>query len=271
MPTAAADPIRPAVRCVVILASTGGPGTPSGVRCASRSAAGDCLRGLKPKRPRRLTCAATGARECPRGDPLHTHTARLPRLISRHGGRALILSVSHDIALKEHRQAWMSRVDASRQSMGRPPGDSAGRRTKCLRPRRSAAERWRRTWRILYAARRWTSASPARRAGSPPPARREVLQGSSGRADALPAEPSAAIKTAREQVGVLGRNWAPRSGSRPTRSLRSGGGARCARLRGHGRNVARRSDNTEIVERGEARRSVERHVLGRRAPGRPAR
>jgi hypothetical protein len=34
MPAAAADPIRPAVRCVVILASTGGPGTPSAVRCA---------------------------------------------------------------------------------------------------------------------------------------------------------------------------------------------------------------------------------------------
>jgi hypothetical protein len=36
--------------------------------------------------------------------------------------------------------------------------------------------------------------------------------------------------------------WAPRCGSRPTGGRPRGGGARCARLRGHGRNVARWSD-----------------------------
>jgi hypothetical protein len=41
---------------------------------------------------------------------------------------------------------------------------------------------------------------------------------------------------------VLRGTWTPRCGSRPTSVSRGGGGARCARLRGHGRNVAWPSD-----------------------------
>jgi site-specific DNA recombinase len=49
--------------------------------------------------------------------------------------------------------------------------------------------------------------------------------------------------------GVRGGTWAPRGGSRPTSGRPGGGGARCARLRGHHRNVARRSDNAVILMR----------------------
>jgi hypothetical protein len=41
---------------------------------------------------------------CPRGDTLHTHTAHLVRLISRHGRRARLLSVPHDIVPRQHEQ-----------------------------------------------------------------------------------------------------------------------------------------------------------------------
>jgi hypothetical protein len=45
-----------------------------------------------------------GSTRCPRGDALHTHTAHLVRLISRHGRRARLLSVPHDIVPRQHEQ-----------------------------------------------------------------------------------------------------------------------------------------------------------------------
>lgn len=56
-----------------------------------------------------------------------------------------------------------------------------------------------------------------------------------------------------------GGTWAPGTGSRPTGFSRWGSGARCARLRGHGRNVARPSD--KITQ------SRWPHVLGSAAVG----
>ncbi len=66
--------------------------------------------------------------------------------------------------------------------------------------------------------------------------------------------------------GVRGGTWEPGSGSRPTCCSRWGSGARCARLCGHCRNVARRSDQ---IAHDSGRRPTPRSV--RRGVPRPAR